>query len=113
MTRAGCAVQGTLQFRAQGDAILFDLKQCAFTNGFVINGQGDYDSARDRFRLRATVSGAQNCKLRYERVGAKSFVRGKCAGSRVRASATMDVPIPANLKNRALPRPAKRMLRAQ
>lgn len=113
LTRAGCAVQGTLQFHAQGDAILFDLKQCAFTNGFVINGQGDYDSARDRFRLRVTVSGAQNCKLRYERVGAKSFVRGKCAGSRVRASATMDVPIPANLKNRALPRPAKRMLRAQ
>lgn len=113
LTRAGCAVQGTLQFRVQGDAILFDLKQCAFTNGFVITGQGDYDSARDRFRLRVTASGAQNCKLRYERVGAKSFVRGKCAGTRVQASETMDVPIPANLQNRALPRPVNKTLRAR
>jgi pimeloyl-ACP methyl ester carboxylesterase len=113
LTRAGCPYQGTLQFRAQGDAILFDLKQCAFTNGFVMSGQGDYDAARDRFRLRVNVTGAQNCKLKYERVGDKSAVNGKCANSRVQMTASAQTPVPAQRKTRAPSRPAKALPRVR
>ncbi len=112
LTRAGCPVQGTLQFRAQGDAVLFDLSKCAFTHGFVLNGQGDYDAAQDRFRLRVNVTGAQNCKLEYERVGAKSTVNGKCANTRVQDAAPFGAPLPGQLQKYSTARPTKRTLRA-
>ncbi|MCG3140654.1 MAG: hypothetical protein HDKAJFGB_01731 [Anaerolineae bacterium] len=108
LTRVGCPFQGTLQFRAQGDAVLFDLRRCAFTDGFVMNGQGDYDAAQDRFRLRVDVTGAQNCKLKYERVGARSTVAGKCANARVQGAAPFDAPIPSQMQNHAPLRPTKR-----
>jgi len=109
LTRVGCPIQGTLQFRAEGDSVLFDLRQCAFTNGFVMTGQGSYESAQDRFRLRVTVSGAQNCELAYERVGVKSSARGKCAQSRMQAVASFDSPLPAPPQQRNLMRPTRKM----
>lgn len=112
LTRTGCPYQGTLQFRAQGDSILFDLKQCAFTDGFVMTGQGDFDTARDRFRLDVSVTGAQLCALQYERVGSKSSVDGKCANTRVQASASFVTSTPPHVSNRAPQRPVKGTARA-
>lgn len=112
-TRAACPYQGTLEFRAQGDAVRFDLKQCAFTKGFVLNGQGDYDSAQDRFRLRADVTGAQICKLRYERMGNRSKVQGDCANASVESSAIFDTAVPRQVKTHTLARPLKKVLRAR
>lgn len=112
-TRAGCAFGGTLQFRAQGEAILFDLKQCAFTNGFVMSGWGDYDAAQDRFRLRVTVTGAQSCQLKYERVGDSATVSGNCAGTRVSGSNAQGVSAPGHLKTRTPQRPAKKFSRVR
>ena len=112
-TRAGCAFGGTLEFRAQGDAVLFDLKQCAFTDGFVMNGWGDYDSARDRFRLRVDVMGVQVCKLEYERDGTKSSVEGECANSRVQSSAPFRVPIPEQMRTQMSLRPVGELWRGR
>lgn len=111
LTRAGCPYGGTLQFRAQANAILFDLKQCAFTDGFEMTGQGDYEGARDRFRLNVSVTGVQQCNLKYERVGNKSSVNGKCANATVQASASFDTPMPLRVPSRVPRRPAKGLLR--
>ncbi|MBI4674949.1 MAG: alpha/beta fold hydrolase [Chloroflexi bacterium] len=106
-TRVGCADRGTLQFRAQGDLIKFDLKDCAFTNGFEMTGTGYYDSAHDRFWLQVKVAGAQTCQLKYERVGDTSSVKGACAGARVRLAGANVVPIPTQVQEKIPVRPAK------
>lgn len=106
-TRVGCAYRGTLALRAQDDRIKFDLNDCAFTNGFEMTGTGYYDYAPDRFWLQVRVAGAQTCQLKYERVGDKTSVKGKCAGARVNTAGTNLTPVPAHLQGQKLLRPAK------
>ncbi len=86
LTRVGCGEKGTLQFAPDHDLIKFSLKECAFTDGFEMTGTGDYDFVQDRFQLKVDVTGYQTCELKYERVGDKTSLKGRCAGSRVQAN---------------------------
>ena len=77
-TRTGCPVSGTLKFQAVENRVEFTLKDCAFSNGFVMTGTGMYQSGRDRFVLKVNVTGYQNCALVYERKRNDSSVTGDC-----------------------------------
>ena len=61
----------------------FTLSECAFSNGFVMTGEGKYQFNKDRFVLRVHVTGEQNCFLIYKRVGADASVTGRCDGVQV------------------------------
>ncbi|TAH51647.1 MAG: alpha/beta fold hydrolase [Chloroflexota bacterium] len=91
-TAVGCGRGGTLKFEPYKDQVKFSLKDCAFTNGFIMTGTGYYDFASDRFWLKVNVTGNQTCKLKYDRVGIKTTLKGKCAGSRVRTQTQTQAP---------------------
>lgn len=80
---AGCGANGTLQFAPDNARVKFTLQVCAFTKGFEMTGNGTYDFNADRFTLNVIVSGEQTCRLVYERVGAKTNLKGSCNGSTV------------------------------
>jgi hypothetical protein len=82
-TRTGCPVSGWLRFKAVGNRVEFKLENCAFSNGFVMTGDGSYQFGRDRFVLNVNVTGYQNCELAYERQGDEASVTGTCDGEPV------------------------------
>lgn len=112
-TGVGCAYGGTVKFSAQGDLTKFVLQDCAFTDGFQMTGNGVYDYAADRFQLDVSVMGAQFCQLKYERVGEKATVKGKCAGAGVQLSGAQKAPVPDPVQNARPVRPARQIWRGR
>ncbi len=88
-TRVGCPVSGWLRFKAVENRAEFTVSDCAFSNGFVMNGLGTYQFARDRMKLIVDVTGYQHCVLVYERKRDVASVRGNCDGEPVSEEKTL------------------------
>jgi pimeloyl-ACP methyl ester carboxylesterase len=66
-TSVGCPFGGTLSFEPSDAGEVFTFNDCAFSNGFVLNGEGDYNYDGDLFTLTVTVSGLARGTLTYTR----------------------------------------------
>lgn len=75
---AGCPFGGAIDFDTDDDLYTFALKDCAFTQNFVMNGTGSYDPDRDRFILDVALAGRWRCTPRYVRTGDNVRVMGNC-----------------------------------
>ena len=67
----------------RGSADLYDLKQCAFSAGFVMTGSGRFSIDRDRFSLKLDVGGDATGTLEYARTGARYRVTGVLNGQKI------------------------------
>lgn len=85
-TRVGCPLTGTLKFRAVENRAEYVFKDCSFSKGFVLSGDGTYRFGRDRFVLNVNVKGYRQCHFIYERKGDQSSVQGNCPNGIVNES---------------------------
>ena len=81
---AGCGVRGSLTVDARGNRTHYTFTNCAFTNNFVVTGEGLYNPNRDRFTLDVHTNGVERCDLSYTRDGDTYKVTGTCNGKRVK-----------------------------
>ena len=86
-TSVGCTYGGVLGFNANnaGTRFSFALNKCAFTNNFIMTGNGFYSTVNDRFVLNVTTTGRWKCNLKYDRKGENIKVTGKCDGKNFNA----------------------------
>ena len=66
-TTIGCPYGGTLSFAATDTGEAYTLEACAFAQGFVMTGVGEYDYETGLFTLEVTISGAKTGTLTYVR----------------------------------------------
>jgi pimeloyl-ACP methyl ester carboxylesterase len=66
-TSVGCPFGGTLSFESSDVGELFTFSDCAFSDGFVMTGEGSYNYDEDLFTLDVTVSGLARGTLTYTR----------------------------------------------
>jgi len=62
-----CPYGGILSFEATDDGEAFVLADCAFSKGFVMNGDGTYNYDEELFTLNVVISGLENGALVYSR----------------------------------------------
>ena len=83
-TSVGCSLGGILSFEVSSIGANFNLQDCAFSKGFVINGTGAYDSQSQLFTLDVKVSGLSEGALKYTHQADGSLsVTGEYAGKPV------------------------------
>ena len=66
-TAIGCPFGGTLSFEPSDVGEAFTFKDCAFSDGFVLNGEGAYNYDDELFTFDVTVSGLARGTLTYTR----------------------------------------------
>ena len=66
-TSVGCPFGGTFSFKSSGAGETFKFTDCAFSDGFVMAGEGSYDYDTDLFTLKVTVTGIARGALTYTR----------------------------------------------
>ena len=66
-TSVGCPYGGRLSFEAVAEGEVFTLKDCAFSDGFVMTGSGSYNYDDGLFNLDMTVGGLAPGRLAYAR----------------------------------------------
>ncbi len=66
-TAVGCPFGGTLKFEAAENGEVFNLQECAFSEGFVMSGEGSFDYESELFSLTVSVSGLADGTLTYTR----------------------------------------------
>jgi pimeloyl-ACP methyl ester carboxylesterase len=66
-TAIGCPFGGTLNFEPSDVGEAFTFKDCAFSDGFVLNGEGIYNYDDELFTLDVAVSGLARGTLTYTR----------------------------------------------
>jgi pimeloyl-ACP methyl ester carboxylesterase len=80
----GCAQGGTLEFEPSPAGESFVFRACAFVDGFVLDGTGDYDYDTGLLRLEVSVSGLQSGDLVYTNDGEGTLhLTGEYAGEAV------------------------------
>ena len=65
-TSVGCPYGGALSFEPSDAGESFSLESCAFSEGFVMAGSGEYDYESEAFTLEVEVSGLKKGNLTYE-----------------------------------------------
>ncbi len=88
----GCNLSGVIGITQIQNRAQFQLKDCAFSNGFVMTGTGKYQFGKDRFVLRVHVTGNQNCALVYKHKGDTVNVTGNCDGVVVKQEKKLSEP---------------------
>jgi len=68
-TAIACPFGGTLAFESSAAGETFMLTECAFSDGFVMTGNGSYNTDQDLFTLKVSVTGLQEGALTYTRDG--------------------------------------------
>lgn len=81
---AGCGVRGSFTIDARNNRTHYTFTNCAFTNNFVVTGEGVYNPNRDRLTLDVHTNGVERCDLSYTREGDTHKVTGTCNGKRVK-----------------------------
>lgn len=66
-TSVGCPFGGTLSFDAADVGEKFSLSNCAFSDGFVMTGEGAYNYDAETFTLDVSISGFADGALTYTR----------------------------------------------
>ncbi|PIV25845.1 MAG: hypothetical protein COS37_09465 [Anaerolineae bacterium CG03_land_8_20_14_0_80_58_20] len=66
-TAIGCPFGGTLSFEPSDVGEAFTFKDCAFSDGFALNGEGAYNYDDELFTFDVTVSGLARGTLTYTR----------------------------------------------
>jgi pimeloyl-ACP methyl ester carboxylesterase len=66
-TKVGCPLGGRLSFEAAQGGEVFTLQECAFSDGFVMTGNGTYYDVEQLFILNVDVSGLAQGRLTYTR----------------------------------------------
>jgi pimeloyl-ACP methyl ester carboxylesterase len=80
----GCPFGGTLQFEPSEEGESLTFNDCAFSEGFVLTGIGNYNYDADRFTLTVSVAGLERGDLVYTREGDGTIsVSGDYAGEAV------------------------------
>jgi len=80
----GCPHGGTFQFEPSDEGESLTFADCAFSEGFVLTGIGDYNYDAGRFTLTVSVSGLEPGDLVYAREGDGTIsVSGEYAGETV------------------------------
>jgi pimeloyl-ACP methyl ester carboxylesterase len=83
-TSIGCPAGGTFTFEASDTGEAFTLNECAFSDGFIMTGEGSYDYEADLFTLDVTVQGLADGTLVYSRDGEGTLsVTGDYAGETI------------------------------
>jgi pimeloyl-ACP methyl ester carboxylesterase len=83
-TAVGCPYGGRLAFELSDSGEAFTLEACAFSEGFVMTGDGSYDYDSEVFTLSVTVSGLASGRLTYTRdADGNLFVTGEYDGRQV------------------------------
>jgi len=83
-TAVGCPFGGKLAFEPSDDGEAFTLEQCAFSDGFVMTGSGEYNYDEELFSLEVAVSGLAEGQLAYTRDADWNLqVTGEYAGEQV------------------------------
>jgi len=66
-TSVGCPFGGTFSFEISDEGESFTFDGCAFSDGFVMTGEGVYNYEEDLFTINVTVSGLASGTLTYTR----------------------------------------------
>jgi hypothetical protein len=83
--KTGCARGGTLLADHRSNTDQITLTDCAFSDGFVMNGSGVYDLDIDQVKLEITISGLSKGKLVYQRgADGAASVTGAYAGKSIK-----------------------------
>ncbi|MGW8249943.1 MAG: hypothetical protein ACWGO1_04815, partial [Anaerolineales bacterium] len=83
-TTVGCPLGGSLSFELVDGGEAFTLQECAFSDGFVMTGEGFYYHADGMFTLTISVSGLADGRLTYLRdADWNQRVAGEYAGQAV------------------------------
>lgn len=83
-TSVGCPYGGTLAFAPSDVGERLTLNGCAFSEGFILTGNGAYDYNAGRFSLDVTVTGLADGSLSYTREDDGAiYVKGTYAGQAV------------------------------
>ena len=83
-TTIGCPAGGTWEFEPLGVGEAYTLNSCAFSDGFVMTGNGTYDYDEGLFTLNVTVKGVARGTLTYTRADDGSLrVSGDYAGQAI------------------------------
>jgi pimeloyl-ACP methyl ester carboxylesterase len=86
-TSVGCPFGGTLSFEPSDVGEKFTFSDCAFSDGFVMNGEGVNNYDEELFTINVTVSGLASGTLAYTRdVDYNLTVTGDYAGAAVNLS---------------------------
>jgi pimeloyl-ACP methyl ester carboxylesterase len=82
----GCDKGGSVSFRPHAELeylFFFTFKQCAFSNGFVVTGDGNFNARQQHLSFTVKVSGDQSGLLKYKRDGDDYRVTGTLGGQPV------------------------------
>jgi pimeloyl-ACP methyl ester carboxylesterase len=83
-TTVGCPFGGTLSFEPSDVGEKFTFSDCAFSDGFVMKGEGVYNYDEELFTINVTVSGLASGTLAYTRdVDYNLTITGDYAGATV------------------------------
>ncbi|MCL5994995.1 MAG: alpha/beta hydrolase [Chloroflexi bacterium] len=81
--RVGCTYGGMVQIEHASGVDQMNLNDCAFSQGFHITGNGEYDGDSDHFAVEATITGQAEFQFAFEAGADGASVRGTYAGKPV------------------------------